>query len=83
MASTSTRSETENVLDNLCVRLGSLTLKEEQKLAVEALLSLKGVMVVLPTGSGNLKFFKALYRSRQNFGNASILVYIVREPENH
>ena len=31
MASTSTRSESENVLDNLCVRLGSLILKEEQK----------------------------------------------------
>ena len=41
MASTSTRSENENVLDNLCVRLGSLILKEEQKLAVEALLSFK------------------------------------------
>ena len=53
MASTSTRRESENVLDNLCVRLGSLILKEEQKLAVEALLSLKDVMVVLPTGSGN------------------------------
>ena len=52
MASTSTRSENENVSDNLCVRLGSLILKK-QKLAVEALLSLKAVIVVLPTGSGN------------------------------
>ena len=53
MASTSTHSEDENILDNLCIRLGSLIFKEEQKLAVEALLSLKDAMVVLPTGSGN------------------------------
>ena len=53
MASMSTRSENENVVDNLCVRLGSLILKEEQKLAVEVLLSLKDVMIELPTGSGN------------------------------
>ena len=37
MASTSTRSENENVVDNLCIRLGSLILIEEQKLAAEAL----------------------------------------------
>ena len=53
MASTSTRNANDNVLDNLCVHLGSLILKEEQKLAVEALLLLKDVMVVQPTGSGN------------------------------
>ena len=53
MASTGTRSENKNVVDNLCVRLGSLILKEEEKLAAEALLSFKDVMVALPTGSGN------------------------------
>ena len=53
MASTSTRSENENVSDNLCVRPGCLILKEEQKFAVEALLSLKDVMVVLLAGSAN------------------------------
>ena len=53
MASMSTRSENEIILDNMCVRLASLILKEEQKLAVEALLSLKDVMVVLTIGSGN------------------------------
>ena len=73
--STSTRSENKNVLHNLCVRLGSLILKEKQTLAVEALLSFKGVMVYIPTGSGNPSLFNA-FLSFQNFGNASILVYI-------
>ena len=41
MASASTRSENENVLDDLCVRLGNFVLKEEEKLAVEVLLTLK------------------------------------------
>ena len=48
MASMSTRSENENVVDSSCVRLGSSILKAEQKLAVEALPSLKDVMVVHP-----------------------------------
>ena len=60
MASMSTHSENENVLLNLCVRLGSLILKEEQKLAVEALLSFKDAMVVLPTGSVKPSFLNAL-----------------------
>ena len=63
MASTSIPSENENVVDNLC-KLGSLILKEEQKSAVEVLLSLKDVMVVLPTGSRNPYFFKASYSSK-------------------
>ena len=51
MASTNTRSENENALGNLRVRLGSLILREEQKLTLS--LRCHGVMVVLPTGSGN------------------------------
>ena len=45
----------ENTIDaslDLSDHLGSLVLKEEQKLAVEALLSGKDVMAVLPTGFG-------------------------------
>lgn len=54
MASTSSNSNSgnENVLDNLSGRLGGLVFKEEQMLAVEALLSGKDVMAVLPTGFG-------------------------------
>lgn len=37
---------------DLSDHFGSLVLKEEQKLAVEALLSGKDVMTVLPTGFG-------------------------------
>ena len=70
MASASTRSENENVLDTMCVRLGSLILKEEQKLAVEALLLLKDVMVSwlcyrpAPEIHNFSKLIKAFDRSR-------------------
>ena len=39
--------------------LGGLVLKEEQKLAVEALLSGKDVMAVLPLVLGNRSYIKA------------------------
>ena len=45
----------ENTIDvplDLSDHLGGLVLKEEQKLAVEALLSGKDVMAILPTGFG-------------------------------
>ena len=43
----------ESILsERLSERLGGLILKDEQKLAVEALMSGKDVLVVLPTGFG-------------------------------
>ena len=44
------KESSSNVFVNLSDQLGGLVLKEEQKSAVEALLSGKGVMAVLPTG---------------------------------
>ena len=52
--------------EHLSERLGGLILKDEQKLAVEALMSGKDVLVVLPTG---------LSKSVQSFTKASLSRY--------
>ena len=46
------KESSSDVFVNLSDQFGGLSLKEEQKLAVEALLSGKEVMAVLPTGFG-------------------------------
>ena len=52
-----TKENTINVSLDLSDHLSSLVLKEEQKLAVEALLLGKDVMAVLPTGFGQKPTF--------------------------
>ena len=47
-----TKENTIDVSLDVSEHLGGLVLKEEQKLAVEALLSGKDVMAILPTGFG-------------------------------
>ena len=56
------------VFVNLSDQLGGLSLKEEQKLAVEALLSGKDLMAVLPTGFGKSVIY-------QSFLNYEALIY--------
>ena len=46
------KDSSSDVVVNLSDQLGGLVLKEEQKLTVEALLSGKDVMAVLPIGFG-------------------------------
>ena len=46
------KDSSSNVVVNLSDQLGGLVFKEEQKLTVEALLSGKDAMAVLPTGFG-------------------------------
>ena len=46
------KESSSDVLVNLSDQVGGLVLKEGQKLAVEALLSGKDVIAVLPTGFG-------------------------------
>ena len=56
----------ENAIDislDLSDHLGGLVLKEEQKLAVEALLSGKDVMAVLPTGFGKSIIYQSFVGS--------------------
>ena len=50
----------ESILpDRLCERLGGLILKDEQRLAVEALMSGKDVLAVLPTGFGKSVIYQS------------------------
>ena len=71
MASMSTGNESKNVLDNLCVHLGSLILKEEQNLVVVSI-------VKRCYNCATDRLWKSIifqsFVSLQNFGNASILV---------
>ena len=55
-----TKENTIDVSLNLSDHLSSLVLKEEQKIAVDALLSGKDVMAVLPTGFGKLIIYQSL-----------------------
>ena len=56
------KESSSDVFVNLSDQVGGLVLKEGQKLAVEALLSGKDVMAVLPTGFGkSIIYIKALY----------------------
>ena len=64
----------ESILpDRLSERLGGLILKEEQKLAVEALMSGKDVLAVLPTGFGK----SVIYQSFVLAKHSSFIVVIV------
>ena len=50
MMASVTKENSSDVFVNLRDQLGRLVLKEEHKLAVEVLLSVKDVMAILPTG---------------------------------
>ena len=51
--------DSSDVFANLSDQLGGLLLKEEQRLAIEALLSGKDVMAVLPTGFGKSVIYQS------------------------
>ena len=59
--------------DRLSERLGGLILKDEQRLAVEALVSGKDVLAVLPTGFGK----SVIYQSFVIAKDSSSIVVIV------
>ena len=64
----------KNILpDRLSERLGGLILKDEQRLAVEALMSGKDVLAVLPTGFGK----SVIYQSFVIAKDSSSIVVIV------
>ena len=64
----------ESILpDRLSERLGGLILKDEQRLAVEALMSGKDVLAVLPTGFGK----SVIYQSFVIAKDSSSIVVIV------
>ena len=64
----------ESILpDRLSERLGGLILKDEQRLAVEALMSRKDVLAVLPTGFGK----SIIYQSFVIAKDSSSIVFIV------
>ena len=64
----------ESILpDRLSEHLGGLILKDEQRLAVEALMSGKDVLAVLPTGLGK----SVIYQSFVAAKDSSSIVVIV------
>ena len=70
--------DSSDVITNLSDQLGGLVLKEEQKLAIEALLSGKDAMTVLPTGFGKSVICQSFVIAK-NFANvntASIVVVV-------
>ena len=70
--------DSSDVFANLSDQLGGLLLKEEQRLAIEALLSGKDVMAVLPTGFGKSVIYQSFVIAK-NFANvntASIVVVV-------
>ena len=75
MASVMKESNSDDFV-NLSNQLGSLVLKEEQKLAVEALLSGKDVMAVLPTGFGKSIIYQSFVIVKYFANMASITVVV-------
>ena len=61
-----TKENSGDVFVNLCDQLGGSVLKEEHKLAVEALLSGKDVMAVLPTAFGKSIIYQS-FSMAKNF----------------
>lgn len=69
----------ENTIDlslDLSDHLGGLVLKEEQKLAMEALLSGKDVMAILPTGFGKSIIYQIFVVAKNLAVSSSILVVV-------
>ena len=64
------KESSSNVFINSSNQLGSLILKEEQKLAVEALLSGEDVMAILPTGFGKSIIYQSFIIAK-NFANTA------------
>ena len=71
-----TKENTIDVSLDLSDHLGGLVLKEEQKLAVEALLSVKYVMAVLPTGFGKSIIYQSFVVAKNLAVSSSILVVV-------
>ena len=67
------KESSSDVFVNLSDQVGGLVLKEGQKLAVEALLSGKDVMAVLPAGFGK----SIIYQSFVNFTITASIVVVV------
>ena len=70
------KDSSSDVFVKLSNQLGGLVLKEEQKLAVEALLSGKDVMAVLPTGFGKSIIISKLRNSEKHCQHALIVVVV-------
>ena len=73
-----TKESNSDVFVNLSDHLGGLVLKEEQKLAVEALLFGKDVMAVLPTGFGKSIIYQSFVMAKNlaNTISSSIVVIV-------
>jgi len=73
-----TKESNSDVFVNLSDHLGGLVLKEEQKLAVEALLLGKDVMAVLPTGFGKSIIYQSFVMAKNlaNTISSSIVVIV-------
>ena len=71
-----TKENTVDVSLDLNDHLGGLVLKEEQKLAVEALLSGKDVKAVLPTGFGKSIIYQSFVVAKNLAVSSSILVVV-------
>ena len=70
------KESSRDVFVNLSDQVGGLVLKEEQKLAVEALLSGKDVMAVLPTGFGKYIIYQSFVIAKNFAITASIVVVV-------
>ncbi|XP_068697532.1 probable ATP-dependent DNA helicase RecS [Montipora foliosa] len=65
----------ESILpDRLSERLGGLILKEEQKLAIEALMSGKDVLAVLPTGFGKSVIYQSFVLAIKDSSSIVVIV---------
>ena len=70
------KDSSSDVFVKLSDQLGGLVLKEEQKLAVEALLSGKDVMAVLPTGFGKSIIYQSFVIAKNIASTTSIVVVV-------
>ena len=70
------KESSRDVFANLSDQLGGVVLKEEQKLAVEALLSGKDVMAVLPTGFGRSILYQSFVIAKKFANKASVVVVV-------
>ena len=70
------KESSSDVFVNLSDQLGGLVLKEEQKLAVEALFSGKDVMAILPTGFRKFIIYQSFVIAKNVANTASIVVVV-------
>ena len=70
------KESSSDVFVNLSDQVGGLVLKEGQELAVEALLSRRDVMAVLPTGFGKSIIYQSFVIAKNFAITASIVVVV-------